>query len=95
MFTDGRDLQIVGSNLSVVGGDVHNHSHYYAEGVEGIWVALESVPNFRDIYYDILEKATDGTGMWLVKGDKFRVWLEPNGDIKIFWGYGIRECPTP
>ncbi|KAH6903055.1 hypothetical protein BKA70DRAFT_1155716 [Coprinopsis sp. MPI-PUGE-AT-0042] len=37
----------------------------------------------------MMSKATAGTGMWLVKGDKFRVWLEPNGDIKIFWGSGI------
>ncbi|KAH6874258.1 ankyrin repeat-containing domain protein [Coprinopsis sp. MPI-PUGE-AT-0042] len=36
-----------------------------------------------------VSKATLGTGMWLVKGDKFRLWLEPNGDIKIFWGSGI------
>ncbi|KAH6901938.1 hypothetical protein BKA70DRAFT_1435536 [Coprinopsis sp. MPI-PUGE-AT-0042] len=37
----------------------------------------------------MLSKATLGTGMWLIKGDKFRLWLEPNSDIKIFWGSGI------
>ncbi|KAH6903022.1 hypothetical protein BKA70DRAFT_1155699, partial [Coprinopsis sp. MPI-PUGE-AT-0042] len=47
------------------------------------------MPNFRKIYQDMLSKTTPGTGMWLVEGDKFRVWLEPNGDIKIFWGSGI------
>ncbi|KAH6880250.1 ankyrin repeat-containing domain protein [Coprinopsis sp. MPI-PUGE-AT-0042] len=36
-----------------------------------------------------VSKAALGTGMWLVKGDEFRLWLEPNGDIKIFWGSGI------
>jgi hypothetical protein len=29
--------------------------------------------------------------MWLLRGDKFCIWLKPNGDIKIFWGSGIRE----
>ncbi|KAH6902939.1 hypothetical protein BKA70DRAFT_1079825, partial [Coprinopsis sp. MPI-PUGE-AT-0042] len=45
--------------------------------------------NFRKIYLDMISKATPGTGMWLVKGDNFSLWLEPNGDIKILWGSGI------
>lgn len=85
-----RDLQIVDSTLSVVGGDVHNH-YYNTEHSRDIWAILRSIPNFRKIYQDMLSKATEGTGMWLVKGDRFRVWLEPNGDIKIFWGLGIRK----
>ncbi|KAH6902979.1 hypothetical protein BKA70DRAFT_1155685, partial [Coprinopsis sp. MPI-PUGE-AT-0042] len=36
----------------------------------------------------MISRATEGTGMWLLEGDKFRVWLEPNGNIKIFWGSG-------
>jgi hypothetical protein len=51
---------------------------------------LQLIPNFRRIYQDMLSKATAGTGLWLLKGDKFRLWLEPNGDIKIFWGSGMR-----
>jgi hypothetical protein len=51
---------------------------------------LQSVPNFRRIYQDMLSKATAGTGVWLLKGDKFGLWLEPNGDIKILWGSGMR-----
>ncbi|KAH6916393.1 hypothetical protein BKA70DRAFT_1502416 [Coprinopsis sp. MPI-PUGE-AT-0042] len=91
MLPNARDLQIVDSTLTVVGRDVnHNHSvHYHYERPRDIWAILESIPNFRNIYHDMLSKATQGTGMWLVKGDKFRVWLEPNGDIKIFWGSGI------
>ncbi|KAH6901093.1 hypothetical protein BKA70DRAFT_1569155 [Coprinopsis sp. MPI-PUGE-AT-0042] len=87
MLPNARDLQIVNSTLTTVGGDVHNH--YHSESKRDIWAILKLVPNFRDIYHDMLEKATPGTGMWLVKGPKFRVWLEPNGDIKIFWGSGI------
>ncbi|KAH6909961.1 hypothetical protein BKA70DRAFT_181085 [Coprinopsis sp. MPI-PUGE-AT-0042] len=83
-----RDLQIVDSTLTVVGGDVHNH-YYNAERSRDILAILRSIPNFRNVYQDMLSKATLGTGMWLVKGDKFRLWLEPNGDIKIFWGSGI------
>jgi hypothetical protein len=92
MFNDAHDLQIVNSNLTVAGGDIQNHSHvhYHYEGKRDIWAILQLVPNFRDIYHDMLEKITPKTGMWLVEGPKFRVWLEPNGNIKIFWGSGIR-----
>jgi hypothetical protein len=53
-------------------------------------VVLQLVPNFRRIYQDMLSKATAGTGLWLLKGKTFRIWLEPNGVIKIFWGSGMR-----
>jgi hypothetical protein len=98
MIPSARDLQIVDSTLSVVGGDVihnHNHSlHYHYERPNDVWAILRSIPNFRQIYQDMLSKATDGTGVWLFKGGKFRLWLEPNGDIKIFWGSGIRRCSS-
>ncbi|KAH6889061.1 hypothetical protein BKA70DRAFT_1409263 [Coprinopsis sp. MPI-PUGE-AT-0042] len=91
MFSNANDLKIVGSNLTVVGGDVnHNHHvHYHYERQRDIWAILQSIPNFRNIYHYMLSKATRGTGMWLVKGKRFRLWLEPNGDIKILWGSGI------
>ncbi|KAH6906112.1 hypothetical protein BKA70DRAFT_453090 [Coprinopsis sp. MPI-PUGE-AT-0042] len=93
MFPNAHDLQIADSTFTAIGGDfVHNHNvHYHYERPRDIRAILDSIPNFRNIYHDMLSKATEGTGMWLVKGDKFRVWLEPNGDIKIFWGSGIRE----
>jgi hypothetical protein len=98
MFKDAHDLQMVNPNLTVVGGDVQNnshiHYHYERTGKRDIWAILQLVPNFRDIYHDMLEKITPKTGMWLVEGDKFRVWLEPNGDIKIFWGSGIRTSSS-
>ncbi|KAH6906094.1 hypothetical protein BKA70DRAFT_452588 [Coprinopsis sp. MPI-PUGE-AT-0042] len=91
MFPNAHDLQIKDSTFISVGRDVvHDHSrHYHYERPRDIRAILDSIPNFRNIYHDMLSKATEGTGMWLVKGDKFRVWLEPNGDIKIFWGSGI------
>jgi hypothetical protein len=94
MFTDARDLQIVNSHLTVAGGDITTnvHNHYHSDNKADIWAILKAVPNFRDIYHDMLERATEGTGLWLIKGDKFSVWLDPNGDIKIFWGSGIRRC---
>ncbi|KAH6906076.1 hypothetical protein BKA70DRAFT_1106875 [Coprinopsis sp. MPI-PUGE-AT-0042] len=91
MSTNAHDLQIANSTFISVGRDVvHDHSrHYHYERPRDVLAILESIPNFRNIYHDMLSKATEGTGMWLVKGDKFRVWLESNGDIKIFWGSGI------
>ncbi|KAH6914320.1 ankyrin repeat-containing domain protein [Coprinopsis sp. MPI-PUGE-AT-0042] len=91
MLPYAQGVHIQDSSLTVVGGDVvHDHSrHYHYERPRDVWMILQSIPNFRNIYHGMLSKATLGTGMWLVKGDKFRVWLEPNGDIKIFWGSGI------
>ncbi|KAH6909928.1 hypothetical protein BKA70DRAFT_1148496, partial [Coprinopsis sp. MPI-PUGE-AT-0042] len=89
MFQGARNLQFANSTFSVAGGDVvHNH-YYNEERPKDIWASLQSIPNFRSIYQDMLSKVTPGTGMWLLEGDKFRLWLDPNGDIKIFWGSGI------
>ncbi|KAH6909863.1 ankyrin repeat-containing domain protein, partial [Coprinopsis sp. MPI-PUGE-AT-0042] len=38
---------------------------------------------------DVLSKATDGTGVWLLRNEKFLIWLDANGDLKILWGTGI------
>ncbi|KAH6889045.1 ankyrin repeat-containing domain protein [Coprinopsis sp. MPI-PUGE-AT-0042] len=90
MFSNATDLKIVDSSLTVAGGDVvYNNIHCHYERPRDVWAILHSIPNFRQIYQDMLSKATLGTGMWLLKGDKFRLWLEPNGDIKVFWGSGI------
>ncbi|KAH6887857.1 hypothetical protein BKA70DRAFT_71692 [Coprinopsis sp. MPI-PUGE-AT-0042] len=50
---------------------------------------LQAIPNFCKIHQDMLAKATPGTGMWLLRGRRFSLWLEPNGDLKILWGSGI------
>jgi hypothetical protein len=52
---------------------------------------LRLVPNFRKIYQDMLSKVTDGTGLWMLDGDTFRLFIMPNGDIQILWGSGIRK----
>jgi hypothetical protein len=96
VFSNAHDFQIADSTVTVAGRDVvhnHNHSHhYYSEPPKNkLWEVLELVPNFRKIYHDMLSKATEGTGLWLLKGERFRVWLKPNGDIKIFWGSGMRR----
>ena len=93
ILANASNVQIANSSFSIVQGDVH----YHAEGSgrssseAAIWKALRAVPNFRKIYQDMLGKATKGTGMWLLKNEKFRIWLEADGDIKIFWGSGMRE----
>jgi len=89
LLSNVRNVQITGGSFSVAGGDVHNHSHTGSVSESAIWSALQAISNFRKIYQDMLGKATPGTGMWLLKNEKFRVWLEANGDIKIFWGSGI------
>ncbi|KAH6905323.1 ankyrin repeat-containing domain protein [Coprinopsis sp. MPI-PUGE-AT-0042] len=51
--------------------------------------ALREIPNFRKIHQDMLAKATPDTGLWLFRGEKWGLWLEPDGDIKILWGSGM------
>ena len=93
ILANAHNVQITGGALTIVQGSVYN----YPEGCgkleieAAIWKALHAVPNFRKIYQDMLGKATEGTGIWLLKNENFRVWLEANGDIKIFWGSGMRE----
>ncbi|KAH6889059.1 hypothetical protein BKA70DRAFT_885720 [Coprinopsis sp. MPI-PUGE-AT-0042] len=69
MFSNARDLQIVDSTNTVAGRDVvyNNNIHYHRDRTRDIWAILQSIPNFRQIYHDMLSKATAGTGMWLVK----------------------------
>jgi hypothetical protein len=92
MFLGTQGVQIAGSSLSVAGGDVvNNNIHYHYDVPRDIRAILQSIPNFRKIYQDMLSLVTPDTGLWLVEGGKFRIWLEPNGNIKIFWGSGIRK----
>lgn len=95
MFPYANDLQIAGSTFNNVRGGqvINNYNLKHSEPLKDIWAIFRSIPNFRRIYLDMLSKATDGTGMWLLEGDEFRIWLEPNGDIKIFWGSGMRTLP--
>jgi hypothetical protein len=91
MFVGAQNPHISNSTFNVAGGDNIVNHHYHYQRPRDIWGILQNLPNFRRIYLDMLSKATPGTGVWLVKGDKFSLWLDPNGDIKIFWGSGIRR----
>jgi hypothetical protein len=96
LFSNARDLQIADSTFTLTARDsyniVHNHNvHDQSKSLkEMLRAILKLVPNFRRIYQDMLSKATAGTGLWLLDSNTFRLWLEPNGDIKIFWGSGMR-----
>ncbi|KAH6902508.1 ankyrin repeat-containing domain protein [Coprinopsis sp. MPI-PUGE-AT-0042] len=81
-------VQINDGSISVIGGDSHTHIHYH-DIKNDLKAILLAIPNFRKIHQDTLAKATLGTGVWLLRGEKFSLWLEPNGDLKILWGSGI------
>ncbi|KAH6903986.1 hypothetical protein BKA70DRAFT_583868 [Coprinopsis sp. MPI-PUGE-AT-0042] len=50
---------------------------------------LKAIPNFRKIHQDMLAKATLGTGAWLLRTAKFKLWMEPNGGVHTLWGSEI------
>jgi hypothetical protein len=90
-----HDLQITGSTVIAAGRDynvVNNHYHSQPPR-DMLREVLRLVPNFRKIYQDMLSKVTDGTGLWMLDGDTFRLFIAPNGDIQILWGSGIRKSP--
>lgn len=88
-------VQINDGNVSVAGRDNHIHTHMHYGMTINLESVLREIPNFRKIHQDTLAKATSGTGVWLLKGRTFSVWLAPNGDIKIMWGSGIRAFVDP
>ncbi|KAH6909839.1 hypothetical protein BKA70DRAFT_1148398, partial [Coprinopsis sp. MPI-PUGE-AT-0042] len=88
-----QHIQGVTSNqgdVNLVGRDfhVHNHYHSYPDRVD-ITAVLGAIRNLRKVHLDVLSKATDGTGVWLLRNEKFLIWVDPNGDLKIMWGIGI------
>ena len=93
IISNTQNAQISGGVFSVIQGGTHYHIEGNGQsGSESlVWKILQAAPNFRKIYQDMLSKATEGTGMWLLKNEKFRIWLEANGGIKILWGSGMRE----
>ncbi|KAH6876944.1 hypothetical protein BKA70DRAFT_218643 [Coprinopsis sp. MPI-PUGE-AT-0042] len=84
-------VQVTGP-LNVAARDVHNHIHYHrVESANDVDMPsiLESVPNFRGIQIATLGRATPGTGLWIVECETFRLWLDPDGWLRIMWGYGM------
>ncbi|KAG2004336.1 ankyrin repeat domain-containing protein 50 [Coprinopsis cinerea AmutBmut pab1-1] len=55
--------------------------------VENILDWLAPNVNFRSIYIQNLEKCTEGTLSWFLKGDDYDQWKK--GDTKVIWGTGI------
>ncbi|KAH6909867.1 ankyrin repeat-containing domain protein [Coprinopsis sp. MPI-PUGE-AT-0042] len=88
-----QHIQGVTSNqgdVNLAGRDFHVHKHYhsYPDRVD-ITAILDGIRNLRKVHLDVLSKATDGTGVWLLRNEKFIIWLDPNGGLKIMWGIGI------
>ncbi|KAH6909719.1 hypothetical protein BKA70DRAFT_1425448 [Coprinopsis sp. MPI-PUGE-AT-0042] len=85
-------VQVTGP-LNVAARDVNNVNNYYhrveSPNSARIPPILESVPNFRGIQIATLGRATPGTGLWIVKCEMFRLWLDPDGWLRIMWGYGM------
>ncbi|KAH6905417.1 hypothetical protein BKA70DRAFT_1153112 [Coprinopsis sp. MPI-PUGE-AT-0042] len=84
-------VQVTGP-LNVAARDVYNCNHYHrVESASDVDMPsiLESVPNFRGIQIATLGRATPGTGLWIVECETFRIWLDPNGWLRIMWGYGM------
>lgn len=83
------------ANLNVAGRDLNIHQYLSGGSTAGLDIigVLDSIRNLRKIHQDILSKATPGTGDWFLKIGPFLIWLDPNGNLKILWGTGIREWP--
>ncbi|KAH6909911.1 hypothetical protein BKA70DRAFT_179396 [Coprinopsis sp. MPI-PUGE-AT-0042] len=81
----------INGDVNLAGRDViiQRYYHGYSGGSLDIVGVLDTIRNLRKIHQDILSKATLGTGVWLLKTDKFLIWLDPNGNLKILWGIGI------
>ncbi|KAH6909814.1 hypothetical protein BKA70DRAFT_176867 [Coprinopsis sp. MPI-PUGE-AT-0042] len=81
--TNNGDFNLAGRDLHV-----HKHYHSYPDRVD-ITAILDGIRNLRKVHLDVLSKATEGTGVWLLRNEKFLIWLDPNGNLKIMWGIGI------
>ncbi|KAH6894807.1 hypothetical protein BKA70DRAFT_1570616 [Coprinopsis sp. MPI-PUGE-AT-0042] len=85
-----ESAQIHGGTFNVAGRDIHHHTYNYGPQTASVNVLeilnSRSLPKFRDIQLDTLAKATDGTCIWLTKGEMFVFWVKHG---KILWGIGI------
>ncbi|KAH6909754.1 hypothetical protein BKA70DRAFT_1425474 [Coprinopsis sp. MPI-PUGE-AT-0042] len=83
-------VQVMGGTLNIAARDVHNHYHRVEPTSDfSIPPVLMSVPNFRAIQIATLGRATPGTGLWIVECESFRLWLDPEGWLRIMWGHGM------
>ncbi|KAH6906638.1 ankyrin repeat-containing domain protein [Coprinopsis sp. MPI-PUGE-AT-0042] len=89
VFSGVQSVQTVGGVYTAVGRDtITIHNHYNSPIEIDVLQILNSLglPNFRAIQQDTLFKATDGTCLWLLKGEMLRIWIERG---TILWGIGI------
>ena len=89
-----QGVQVIGGNLTISAGPVHHHE-YYISAEARTPALLEHISNFRDIQIATLGKATPGTGVWIFKWDRYILWLDPNGWLRIMCGFGLRKFTEP
>ncbi|KAH6909763.1 hypothetical protein BKA70DRAFT_1425484 [Coprinopsis sp. MPI-PUGE-AT-0042] len=83
-------VQVYGAPLSITGGDVHTHvHHHYAGDTSRFPPGWDQIENHRRIQIATLGRATPGTGAWVRQMEAWHIWLDPEGYLKIMWGYGI------
>ena len=88
--TNNGSVFLAGGNVTVQNQYFDNHQQSKPRTIDMAEV-LRMVSNLRKVYLDILSKATPGTAIWILKTDYFSLWLDPNGDLKVLWGSGIRK----
>ena len=88
-----QGISVAQGNFVQAGGNVSFNTHYHGVPQQAINIleVLRLVPNLRQIHKDVLFKATSGTAIWIFKTDYWLLWLDPNGNLKILWGTGIRR----
>ncbi|KAH6909766.1 hypothetical protein BKA70DRAFT_175659 [Coprinopsis sp. MPI-PUGE-AT-0042] len=72
--------------------DVHNHVHHHY-AINGDPPRLppgwDHIENHRRIQIATLGRSTRGTCLWIRQMENWCIWLDPEGYLKIMWGYGM------
>lgn len=87
-----QGVQVYGAPLNIAAGDVHHHvhHHYAAPNTARFPPGWDQIENHRRIQVATLGRAARGTGTWVRQMGSWHIWLNPEGYLKIMWGYGIR-----
>src|SRR5215217_91557 len=80
-----------GSVILAGGNVIQTNDNGHPQPSISIKTVLRLVPNIRQIHLDVFSKATPRTAIWILRTEHFLLWLDPDGDLKILWGTGIRE----
>ncbi|KAH6909762.1 hypothetical protein BKA70DRAFT_1471887 [Coprinopsis sp. MPI-PUGE-AT-0042] len=85
-----KGIQVYGAPLNVVAGDVHNNiHHHYAGDIPRFPPGWDLIENHRQIHIATLGRATRGTGTWIRRMETWCIWLDPEGHLRMMWGYGM------